>query len=446
VIVTSMQLAKETFTRTRIPSLVKHAGWVTSFAVLATVVLSLIAPWQQSVFGTGEVMARAPVDRQQRIDAPIKGRIVNWHVVEGSHVRAGDPIVEISDVDPRYVERLNQRMAATRDRLEATVSQTGVYRDQERSYERSRQLKVKAAALKVLMAEQKVKAATQKLEAERAELKTTELNLVRERRLVEQGLSSMRVLELAELSESKARAALNLRHAELSEAQSNLAAEEAERYQVDAESTTKTQSAAADAIKAGADSAYANEDLAKLEIELARQNARIVTAPRDGTILSVSGGLGARIVAIGDELAVMVPDTESRAIELWIDGNDLPLMSEGRAVRVRFEGWPAVQFVGWPSVAVGTFGGRIAVVDSSTVRVGQFRVLVTPDPTEPAWPPAERLRQGLRAQGWILLDEVRLGWELWRRSNGFPQSIARPDKNNSGKDKTKKASYSEEEP
>jgi membrane fusion protein, adhesin transport system len=444
--VSSTQLAKDTFARTRIPSLVKRAGWVTSFAVLATVVLLLIAPWQQSVLGMGEVMARAPVDRQQRIDAPIKGRIVNWHVVEGSHVRAGDPIVEISDVDPRYVERLNQRMAATRDRLEATVSQTGVYRDQERSYERSRQLKVKAAALKVLMAEQKVQAATQKLEAEKAELKTTELNLVRERRLVEQGLSSRRALELAELSETKARAALNLRHAELSEAQSNLLAEEAERYQVDAESTTKSQSAAADAIKAGADSAYANEDLAKLEVELARQNARIVTAPRDGTILSINGGLGGRVVSIGDELAVLVPDTDSRAIELWIDGNDLPLMSEGRAVRVQFEGWPAVQFVGWPSVAVGTFGGRIAVVDSSTVRVGQFRVLVTPDPTEPAWPSPDRLRQGLRAQGWILLDRVRLGWELWRRFNGFPQSIVRPDKTSAGKDKPNKASYGEDEP
>jgi len=442
---TTDQLHLEMIRRVRVPGFIKRAGWVVALSVFAIVIVLVIAPWQQSVLGKGEVMALSPVDRQQRVDAPIKGRIVKWHVIEGSRVREGDPLVEISDVDPRYVERLIQRMEATKDRLEATVSQSGVYRDQERSYERSRMLKVKAAELKVRMAEQKVQAASQKLEAEKAEVKTAELNLVRERRLVEQGLSSKRALELAELAETKSRAALNLRHAELSEAQSNLAAEEAERYQTDAESTTKTQSAAAQAIKAGAESAYANEDLAKLEVELARQNARIVTAPRDGTILKVNGGLGGRVVSVGDELALLVPDTDSRAIELWIDGNDLPLMTEGRKVRIQFEGWPAVQFVGWPSVAVGTFGGHIKVVDASTVRVGQFRVLVTPDPNEPAWPVPERLRQGLRAQGWILLDRVRLGWELWRRFNGFPQSITKPQDAKDESKKEKKVSDKDED-
>jgi hypothetical protein len=28
--------------------------------------------------------------------------------------------------------------------------------------------------------------------------------------------------------------------------------------------------------------------------------------------------------------------------------------------------------------------------------------------------------------GWAMLDEVRLGFELWRRLNGFPPSIKPP--------------------
>jgi hypothetical protein len=53
------------------------------------------------------------------------------------------------------------------------------------------------------------------------------------------------------------------------------------------------------------------------------------------------------------------------------------------------------------------------------------------------------LRQGVRANGWILLDEVRLGYELWRQFNGFPpvlsgaptgdaahQKPGKPDKHN----------------
>jgi hypothetical protein len=29
----------------------------------------------------------------------------------------------------------------------------------------------------------------------------------------------------------------------------------------------------------------------------------------------------------------------------------------------------------------------------------------------------------VRANGWVLLDSVRLGYELWRRFNGFPPTV-----------------------
>ena len=91
----------------------------------------------------------------------------------------------------------------------------------------------------------------------------------------------------------------------------------------------------------------------------------------------------------------------------------------------QFEGWPAVQFSGWPSVAVGTFGGTVALVDATDDGQGQFRILVVPAPGE-TWPDARFLRQGSRANGWVLLDTVPLGWELWRQFNGFPPSMDVP--------------------
>jgi len=433
---------KAALARTKVPGFVRRAGLTTALAIAMALVIMAIAPWQQSILGTGTIVARSPVDRQQRIDAPVKGRLVRWHVVEGSHVKEGDPIVEISDVDPNYVDRLERRRAATRARIEAAEARSDVYDEQTSAYQRARTLKVKAAALKIQMAEQKVEAARQKVEAAAAEVHTTEVNLVREKRLVKSGLSSQRSLELAELAHNKAVAELNLRRAELSESQASRTALKAERFQVDAEGAAKTQSAAAEARKAGAESAYALEDLAKLEVELSRQDSRIVLAPRDGTILSLGGGLGGKVVSAGEQLATLIPDTDSRAIELWINANDMPLVSEGRHARLQFEGWPAVQFVGWPSVAVGTFGGIVAVVDSSTTRVGQFRVLVVPDPDEPPWPDSFRLRQGLRSKGWVLLDQVPLGWELWRRFNGFPPTVGaayadNPDKKQTAGDSKK---------
>ena len=36
------------------------------------------------------------------------------------------------------------------------------------------------------------------------------------------------------------------------------------------------------------------------------------------------------------------------------------------------------------------------------------------------------LRQGVRANGWILLDQVSLGFEIWRQFNGFPPATTAP--------------------
>ena len=113
---------------------------------------------------------------------------------------------------------------------------------------------------------------------------------------------------------------------------------------------------------------------------------------------------------------------------LQIDGNDLPLIREGDAVRLQFEGWPAVQFVGWPSVAVGTFGGKVYRIDPNADGKGKFRIFVEPSSSEQPWPNEEYLRQGVRTQGWVLLNQVSVGYELWRQINGFPPFREAPEK------------------
>ena len=133
------------------------------------------------------------------------------------------------------------------------------------------------------------------------------------------------------------------------------------------------------------------------------------------------------MVKAGQVLAVIVPETANRAVELYVSGNDAPLLSVGRRVRLQFEGWPAVQFAGWPSVAVGTFGGVIQVIDPGAGADGKVRVIIFPDEGE-EWPDGRYLRQGVRVIGWVLLDSVSLGWELWRQFNGFQPSIQKsPD-------------------
>ncbi|MGL4596452.1 MAG: biotin attachment protein, partial [Bacteroidia bacterium] len=64
-----------------------------------------------------------------------------------------------------------------------------------------------------------------------------------------------------------------------------------------------------------------------------------------------------------------------------------------------------------------TFGGRVAVIDNMDTK-GRYRILVVPDTADVVWP--EQIRMGSGARGWLLLNDVSAGYEIWRQINGFP--------------------------
>jgi RND family efflux transporter MFP subunit len=160
-------------------------------------------------------------------------------------------------------------------------------------------------------------------------------------------------------------------------------------------------------------------EVAKAQVQRARQSTQLITAPRDGVILRITGGDTATFVKEGDELVSFAPEVGQRAVEIFVSGLDAALVEPGSNVRLMFEGWPAVQFSGWPSVAVGTFPGVVRFVDPAVSANGRFRAVVVEDPNDP-WPSDRFLRLGGKARGWVVLNEVRLGYELWRQLNNFP--------------------------
>jgi biotin carboxyl carrier protein len=249
-------------------------------------------------------------------------------------------------------------------------------------------------------------------------------------------------LELSELSATKERTDRDAAQADVLSALGDLDAARASLEKANADGDAKIQEAEAKLRSGESDIADAKASLARMEVTIARQKNQVVVAPRAGVVLQVLAAPGGQQVKQGETLAVLVPDAIDRAVELWIDGNDAALVSEGRKVRLQFEGWPAVQFTGWPSVAVGSFGGVVSFVDAHDDGKGNFRVLVRPDPDDEPWPSSRFLRQGVRAKGWVLLEQVRLGFELWRRFNGFPPMLDVPpgEEEQKGKEKGKAGS------
>ncbi|MDD9947160.1 MAG: HlyD family efflux transporter periplasmic adaptor subunit [Myxococcales bacterium] len=400
-----------------------------SVRILATVALLCAGslawvPWQQSVRGSGRVIAYAPLERQQEVEAPIDGRVTHWHVQEGDRVQRGDPIADLSDNDPEIVQRLRRERDAARAQVQAAGLSITLTETRIASLEAARDAAIDSARLKVQMAVDRKTAGERSVDAARAAFQTAALNLVRQRKLHDKGLVSQRELELAELAEQTARTGLDRARASLRVARSEVEALQAERARVASSNNAGIESSRASLEKGRADQAKAEAELAKVEVRLARQQQMRVQAPRAGTILRLIAKQGAEMVKAGDALVVLVPDAESRAVELFVDGNDAPLIEPGRLVRLQFEGWPAVQFVGWPGVAVGTFQAKVAFLDAHDDGYGRFRVVVVPDGE--AWPEGRYLRQGVRANGWVLLNRVSLGFELWRQFNGFPPALNTP--------------------
>lgn len=170
--------------------------------------------------------------------------------------------------------------------------------------------------------------------------------------------------------------------------------------------------------------AETSAELSRVDVNISRQSVQIVRAPRNGIIQRVNAGDTATFISAGQSVATFVPDDVDRAVELFIDGRDIALVREGQEVRVQFEGWPVVQVSGWPSVAIGTFAGKVVAIDPSAQANGRFRVLVAEDVSYGApWPDKRYVRFGSGARGWVLLETVSVGFEIWRQLNNFPPNF-----------------------
>lgn len=397
---------------------------IISVLLLTTIVALIFTPWQQSVSGNGSVSALTPLERVQVISTPVEGRVLRWHVTEGSKVKKGDLIVEMQDNDPEILDRIRRERLLLDERLNTTRSRVNDIENQIARLQESRVNAIAAAQARVRVASDRIKQSEQSITAARERLKFASFNLDMRQKTYERGLSALRDVEMARQEFNTAEAMVLQAEAALSAAQNERRAAEDDLGRIEADTQASIEAQKANRNVAQAETANIGAELQRTDSRLARQSTQQVLAPRDGTILRLLAQPDSELLKSGDAVASFVPDAYTPTVEVWLDGVDMPLVHPGDPVRLMFNGWPAIQFVGWPSVAVGTFGGRVQLVDATDTKAGRFRILVVPDPDDDPWPSANYLRQGVQAKAWVLLRIVPLGWELWRRFNGFPPIIA----------------------
>lgn len=401
------------------PARIRLLSRLLAFAFLLLLLALVFLPWQQFVRGSGRVVAYDPQERSTTVEAPLSGRVERAVVVEGQHVKQGDTLFDLVDNDPNLLANLRLQRTAAAARRQAAEQRLVSLNAQLDQIERSLPLAIEAASTR--------------LDAAKFASTTAQQQLDRVKALYEdpRGLASQRDFELALLERDRAVAEVARAVAEL------------ERAEVDVRASLNSAVAARESARA--DVAAAEQALVSLDIQVNQTRRQRVVAPRDGIVFRVQATEGTFLKA-GSPLCTIIPETANRMVELWLSGNDMPLVQAretdaegnvirpGSPVRLQFEGWPAIQFVGWPSAAIGTFGGEVVLVDPTDNGKGKFRTLIAqrPDVIEGVdgdvrtigWPGDRWLRQGVRANGWVLLQRVPLWFEAWRQLNGFPPALS----------------------
>lgn len=409
--------------------------------VIAGLILVFV-PWQQSVSGIGKIIIFCPMERPQNIEAQIPARLKKWYVQDGQVVKQGELVAELIDLDPKFLDpgqinRIKGQKQALALRRGAAEARYQALQKQLESLKRSQNAAVPSAKERTHQSKDRLWAAEQVVEAAKQNTLTTKLNLERMKDLFEKGLRSRRDLELAELDHTRAVTDLERSQASLEVAKRDQKVAFLDQDKVAADTDAALSNISAAMAAAQETIQTTSGDIYKLEIDLQNVSQRLeqrnVYAPTAGKIVRLMKVGAGETVDAGAVLAVIAPETQDLAAELTISDNDAPLVSVGRPVRLQFAGWPALQFSGWPSIAVGTFGGRIAVIDAVDDGRNNYRVIIKPDKEAIAqgkdepWPKSTFLRPGAEVSGWIMLDTVSLGFELWRQFNAFPPTVKPED-------------------
>jgi pyruvate/2-oxoglutarate dehydrogenase complex dihydrolipoamide acyltransferase (E2) component len=225
----------------------KHVGRRTARAMLLLLLVTpfvlAFAPWQQNLPGEGRVIEFDPIDRPLPIQARTDGVLLKWHVREGQDVKAGDPIVDLADNDPRILERLQDQLAAAVEKRAASQRKRDQYAGRAEQAEQARAAAMRVADDQIRAAEQAVEVARQGLAAAGEGVKLNTFLETMFEGLVQERIAPGFELQRAKQQAGVARAELRAREAGVAAAQAQLQAAKSNRARVENDEQAKVQSA-----------------------------------------------------------------------------------------------------------------------------------------------------------------------------------------------------------
>lgn len=403
--------------------------WLIGIGIVLLLIVFL--PWQQNVNGKGDITALTPKDRPQNVQNIIAGRIEKWLIKEGDFVEKGDTILVVSEIKDDYFDknlsqRLQEQLAAKKSAIESYHVKVKALESQIVALQQNQQFSLQKAKSKVKQNQAKVVSDSTDMLAEQVQVNIAQVRYDRgEDQYKNGGIVSLSELESRKLKLQETKAKYVSVQNKLLVSRQELINARIELNSVNAEYAEKISKAESDKSTALSSVATGEYELSQLQNKISNVDYRlgqyVVRAPQDGYVVkALKAGIGETIKE-GESICTLQPSNPDTAVELYVKAMDVPLIQEGREVRLQFEGWPALVFSGWPSTSVGTFGGTVKVIDRVDSKGGEYRMLVVPKKGEGPWP--KQLRMGSGVVGWVMLDNVPIWYEVWRQLNAFPANL-----------------------
>ena len=404
------------------------------FVFAAVGVIVLFLPWTQTINARGFLTTLTPGQRPQTIQSQIPGRIEEWYVQEGDYVKKGDTILFISEIkseyfDPNLVERTGQQLKSKSSSVLSYSDKVKSLNTQVAALIKERGLKLEQAKNKLFQAKLKAQSDSIDFEAAKTNIQIAERQYERTTLLQSEGLKAVTDVEEKRLKLQDAQAKLLSQENKLLAAKNEIINAEVEINSVQAAYTDKISKAQSDKFTAMSNQFDSEAQVSKLENDYTnyqiRNELRYIRAPQNGYINKViTAGIGETFKE-GTPLVGIMPADYDMAVETFVNPIDLPLIHLGEKVRIQFDGWPAIVFSGWPNASYGTYAGEVVAIETFINANGKYRVLLSPDKDDQAWPSA--LRVGSGANTIALLEDVPIWYELWRQLNGFPPNYYQPE-------------------
>lgn len=425
---TSFSALNEVESKTSSKVLLRISQW----AILFMAIIAIL-PWTQNVRTSGQLTTLNPSQRPQQIQSVISGRIEDWKVKEGDFVQQGDTIAIISEIKDAFFDK--DLLKRTENQLDLKKQSVGSYQqkivaqnNQLNALTERRNLELNQLEIKIQQAKLKITNDSIDYEAAKIDNSIAQYQFRRMDSLYQQGLKSLADLEGRRTKAQQALAKEVSARNEWLSTQNELLNLRIELNNIQAKYESDYAKVLSDKFTTETDKFETESSVNKLENQYSnvqvRQGFYYITAPQNGYITKLMvQGIGETIKE-GEPLLTFMPKQYDLAVEIYVDPIDLPLMNVDEHVRLQFDGWPAIVFSGWPGASYGTYGGLIYAIDKFISPNGKYRVLVKPDEQDHEWPKDLRVGGGTRAM--ILLNDVPVYYELWRKVNGFPPEFYTP--------------------